>query len=170
MKTSELVDKYQKVLGGLLGCNPSAISFQVSPTSTSNCGARVWSPVGGLLQPAVDDKPALYQNWGVGRYRVLAAEATVSTFELYQMPHCCGIIVSCRAEVAPTYQRRRVGTLLNTMRQDIGRSLGYSLMLCTDIEQNVPQRRLLKTNGWRDLTSFVNRRTNNKVFIVAINL
>ena len=54
---------------------------------------------------------------------------------------------------------------MNTFRQDIARTLGYSSLMCTDIEQNVNQRKLLKTNGWKDIHSVINKRTKNHVYI-----
>ena len=64
----------------------------------------------------------------------------------------------------------RIGTILNQLRQDIGRLLGYSSIICTDIQQNTNQRKLLETNGWKDIHSVINKRTNNRVYLSVINI
>ena len=86
------------------------------------------------------------------------------------MPHCCAFMVSCNVNVTEKYRGMRIGTILNQFRQDIGRVLNYSSILCTDIEQNTHQRKLLKTNGWKDIHDVVNKRTKNRVYISVINI
>lgn len=109
----------------------------------------------------------------VGKYclRLSGAKPTiVATFELHPMVNCCGICVSTSASVQPDYRKRGLGTLLNRLRMDIARHNGYSLLLCTDVMDNTPQRRVLERNGWKDIYRFVNRRTGNPLYISVINL
>jgi hypothetical protein len=80
------------------------------------------------------------------------------------MPHCCAFMISCNVYVSASYRNKRIGTTLNSLRQDIGRVLGFTSILCTDIEKNIHQRQLLKTNGWKDIHSVINKRTNNQVY------
>lgn len=162
MKTKELLDKYQKIIGGLLKVQPQYIQFQVLKGSK-------WSEIASI-QYEKENEDALIYNWCEGRYKVLVNGEVISTFELYQLPHCCAFLVSCRSFVEPTFRGKRIATTLNSMRKDIGRMLGYSSLLCTDIEQNKPQRQLLATNGWKDIHQVKNKRTNNQVFISVINL
>lgn len=79
-------------------------------------------------------------------------------------------MVSCNALVKEKYRGKRIGTILNQLRQDIGRLLGYSAIICTDIDKNTPQRKLLATNGWKDVYSVLNKRTKNLVHLAVINL
>lgn len=94
----------------------------------------------------------------------------IASFELYPMINCCAICVSTTAWVHPFYQHRGIGRTLNSLRIDIARYLGYGLLLCTDVESNEYQRKILKTNGWKDIHKLVNPRTMNTVFISVINL
>lgn len=191
MKTQSLLRKYRKLLNILVGQKSGAIQFQVS----TNGGEYVNVGEIAFIKP----KKTIYHDWLLGNYRVilspelepapsklswsdpkrLTEEANrkawlknhvISTFKLYQMPHCCGIMVSCNAFVGEPFRKKGIGTLLNSLRQDIGRQLGYSLILCTDIEKNEPQRKLLKTNGWKEVYSFLNKRTNNKVYISVVGI
>jgi hypothetical protein len=170
MKTKELLDKYQKILGGLLKTKPEDIRFLIGKNEIKELE---------YFQPEKDSegnetgnqiRHTTWQNWSEGVYSVYLKEQKISSFELYKMPHCCAILVSCKALVQPAFRHKRVGTTLNTMRQDIGRILGYSTLMCTDISQNTHQRQLLATNGWKDIYEVKNKRTGNTVFISVINL
>lgn len=164
MKTEAIVDKYQKIIGGLLKLSPGAFQFQVQQ------GVE-WKIVGKEYQFDPNKPDLELQNWMHGTYRVVYNDVhKVASFKLYQLPHCCGVIVSCNAFVETGYRGKRVGTALNNLRQDIARALGYTMMICTDIDANTHQRKLLATNGWTDAFDFVNKRTNNKVYLAYIRL
>ena len=98
------------------------------------------------------------------------ARGPIASFHLYPMINCCGICVSTGSRVHKDFQKLGLGTLLNTLRIDIARNLGYGLLLCTDVESNEPQRKILQKNGWRDIHKFINPRTKNTVIISCINL
>lgn len=166
MKTEALVDKYQKLVAGLIkGANPKEITFLVQ-----EYGEGDFQEIGAQYKFS-EYKPDLStRDWCHGCYRAMFRKDVLSTFKLYQMPHCCGILVSCNALVSIPWRNMRIGTVLNNLRQDIGRALGYTVILCTDIETNAPQRRLLATNGWKDILDFKNRRTGNKVYLAYISL
>lgn len=161
MKTLEILDKYRKILAGLIDCNPQDIKFYES-SSNEEIGTFDY------------DKDEVTQDWKLGSYKVIQQieekQVTISTWNLYQLQHCCAFMVSCNVKVDVNYRNKRVGTVLNQLRQDIGRLLGYSAILCTDIEQNTNQRKLLKTNGWKDIHSIVNKRTNNRVYLSVVNI
>lgn len=94
----------------------------------------------------------------------------VACFTLVPMINCCGICVSTSAEVWPNWRGQGIGTLLNSFRIDLARFLGYGVLLCTDIEKNTAQRKILQANGWKDVHKFVNPRTKNTIFISVVNL
>lgn len=98
----------------------------------------------------------------------ISGQSKIATCRLTQLPGCCGVLVSNGAY--SFRQKRGLGTLMARLRLDIAKSFGYTTLLCTDIQDNVPQRKILAKLGYNDLFSFVNRRTNNKVAISAINL
>jgi hypothetical protein len=170
MKTAELLDKYKKIISGLLRCEYDDITFSV--------GKELIKEI-EYFQPEKDEQGnetgqqvryTRWKNWSEGVYTVQKNDKIISTFELYKMPHCCAILVSCKANVNEEFRNKRIGTTLNNFRQDISKILGYSLLMCTDIEQNINQRKLLATNGWKDVYNIVNKRTNNRVYISVINL
>lgn len=161
MKTSEILDKYRKIISSILKCESSDIKFYIG-NSKEEVGTIDF------------DKNEVSKNWELGIYKVIQqignVQKVISTWNLYQLQHCCAFMVSCNVKVEESYRGKRIGTILNQLRQDIGRLLGYSSILCTDIEQNVNQRKLLKTNGWKDIHSVVNKRTNNRVYLSVVNI
>lgn len=161
MKTLEILDKYRKILAGIIKCEPTDIEFYIN-ASKEQIGTIDY------------EKEQVSKNWELGKYtvkqRIGSVTKTISTWQLYQLQHCCAFMVSCNVNVSEDYRGKRIGTILNQLRQDIGRLLGYSAILCTDIEKNEHQRKLLKTNGWKDIHSLVNKRTNNRIYLSVINI
>jgi GNAT superfamily N-acetyltransferase len=89
----------------------------------------------------------------------------VSHFFLCQLPGCCGICVSFYAYVMPPFRKKGLGVLFNDLQGHIATQRGYGLLISTDVKSNIPQRKILAKNGWKDIYGFVNPRTNNEVAI-----
>lgn len=177
METRELLNKYRTILVDILKCEEKDIKFYHLDEDPGyfNLDGFLKNPntkeIGSVIEDV--DKPEedwLVINWNLGTYKVVFLGEELASFRLYRMPHCCAIIVSCNASVSEKYRNMGIGKQLNFLRQDIGKMLGYSLMMCTDIAQNTCQRKILAANGWRDVCSVLNKRTKNKVFVSVINL
>lgn len=93
-----------------------------------------------------------------------------ASWELQSMPHCCGICVSTNSMVNWILRKKGLGTVLNSLRIHLAKSLGYTLLLCTDRAGNVAQRKILARNGWSDVYTFVNDFTANKICISVLLL
>jgi hypothetical protein len=108
---------------------------------------------------------------GIGERAItMPSIVRLTQFTLVPMPGCCGIVVSTHASVNSMYKNRGIGTEMNKFRQEIALLYGYTVMMCTDVETNHPQQRILYKNGWQRLYSFRNKRTGNDVAIHAIQL
>ena len=136
---------------------------------TAILGTDKWS-----LTAAVNGK---YQRYDAGDKPPLGeyilkmnGGAYIAGFGLKEMIGCCGICVSTASWVHENYQRRGLGSLLNKLRQDLAREMGYSILLCTDRLQNKAQRKLLAKAGWEDIYEFTNQRTSNRIAISVIQL
>lgn len=150
----QIVSKHKKLIGAVLGTDKFDL-FETNSNVSYNDKLELgkWE----LRIPVTD--------------RTTRTDYTIiASFELHPMINCCGICVSTRAVVAPTYRGKGLGTLLNQFRVDVARELGYGLLLCTDIVGNEPQRKILKANGWADKDEFINPRTKNRVAISTIHL
>lgn len=183
MKTKEILDKYKTTIGLLLNCKPEQLKLysQVEIVTIENKQERKttqWVEIGEIYENKIDldydDRCTTTLNFQVGYFKFTLNdgknERQISTWRLYQMPHCCAYIVSCNVTVESRFRNKRVGTVLNQLRQDIGRLLGYSAILCTDVKQNKYQRKLLKNNGWKDIHEIKNKRTSNTVYLSVIDL
>jgi GNAT superfamily N-acetyltransferase len=89
----------------------------------------------------------------------------VSNFTFSPMPGNCGIVVSNGVFVHPEWRKRGLGKLLNLVRIDIASMLGYGALLCTDVLDNIPQQKILGSNGWADIYRFINPRTKNNISV-----
>lgn len=94
----------------------------------------------------------------------------VACWELVQMKNCCGICVSTAAQVRPAYRNKGIGLVLNQIRIDLARAMGYSLLFCTDVVANEPQQKILNANGWKRVHTFLNRGSGNVVGLHVIGL
>lgn len=102
--------------------------------------------------------------------RIWTNEKPIAGFALTEMPGCCGICVSYYSFVEKEYRSKGLGTLLNQLRQQLAYDYGYTILLCTDLEDNLHQQKILLKNGWNKLLTFINNRTTNKVCLHAITL
>jgi len=161
LTTRNLLEKYSLLIGTLICKGKKIDKFHPNDITFWSRGSNERTQIGEII----DIEKEGIRDWQVGSYVVKFKDDLVSTFELYQMPHCCGICVSTASNVAKSYQRMGIATCLNALRQDVASLLGYSLLLCTDCDGNEAQRKVLKNNDWKDIFSFINRRTGNKLNI-----
>ena len=92
-------------------------------------------------------------------------ECTLATFSLSELPGCCGVVVSHGTWIIAGYRNKGLGTLLADIKIEIAKYWGYTIMLCTDIAGNTPQRKILDSNNWKTIGSFINKRTGNDINI-----
>ncbi len=182
-KTKELLEKYKNEISNILKCDPKDIKFYIEQKINAGTAKErlEFKEIGELFYNKPDWEDAdpklqeIYRNntltslWGLGKIEVRqvinTAEFTISSWKLYEMPHCCAFMISCNVIVRPTYANKNIGTILNLLRIEIGKLLNYSAILCTDIAQNTKQRAILAKNGWKDVYNVKNKRTNNIVFL-----
>lgn len=118
-----------------------------------------------------DDCELIYDhlNWikdkGSLKINVRENDLLISTFKLVQMPGCCGICISTGVWVKFTYRNKGINTILNKFRIDITKLLGYGILLCTDVSNNIAEVKTLDKNGWKHIYNFKNPRTSNKINI-----
>lgn len=79
-------------------------------------------------------------------------------------PYLPDVAFSYDAHVHRSLRGRGLGTLLNKLRVEFARECGFGLLLCTDRQDNGPQRSILIKNGWQHFAKF------NKVYLSGIVL
>lgn len=162
MIAEEILPHYTKLLNEITGKEVQITC--VGPTSTKNFTELDWYIRNGkphdqevAFTILLKDK----SNWLL---------TNVASFSLRQLPGCCGVLVSYHGRVYNPYRKMGIGTLLNQMKIDIARVWGYTTLLCTDVIDNQPQRKILGKNGWKDIHTFTNKRTGNLVAITVRDL
>lgn len=90
---------------------------------------------------------------------------SITTFKLSQMEACNGICVSSKVQIFEKYRGKGLGKCFCALRSDLAVHFGYSLLHCTVVDANKPQRKIMAANGWRAIQYFKNEKTGNTVII-----
>jgi predicted GNAT superfamily acetyltransferase len=90
---------------------------------------------------------------------------SITIFKLSQMEACNGICISSKVEIFEKYRGKGLGKSFCSLRGDLAAHFGYSLLHCTVVDANKPQRKIMAANGFRDIQSFKNENTGNTVII-----
>ena len=156
MEQEKLILKYQKLIADKIRhrSKPSDIIFEINNKPAIEASLRF----------ELSDEPFWFKIIHKKENKI------ISDFRIYQLPHCCAYAVSCSAYTYHEYRNKGIGTILNLFRQEFCYLMGYTSLLCTDIEENVSQRSILAKNNWKDIHSLTNRRTRNKVFLSVVEL
>jgi len=94
----------------------------------------------------------------------------IASFCLTEMPHCCGLIISHGMYIGYGFENRGIGKALHECRLQIMRELGYSCAICTDMEDNPAQKKILKRFKWKTVHTFLNDNSDNEVNISVLDL
>lgn len=97
-------------------------------------------------------------------------ETNIALFSIYPYNTSDKICVATNAITSYGYQRKGIGKALNDLSILIAKDLGFKLIICTDVSNNTPERKILDKNGWKHIFDFRNRRTNNMVTLSVKNL
>lgn len=154
----ELIDSFKNRAASLLGLPAINLDLKYYDTKTQKFE---------LVNDFYYIKVQTGDKFLLGDFRLCNKGSHMGGFRLYEMPHCCGIMLSCGSWVEKEYTGKGLGKELNKLRQEIGKKYGYSLILCTDLETNTAQRRILKSNEWVDIYQFKNKRTTNVLNITV---
>lgn len=123
----------------------------------------------GLLREKLNTFPQYYHNDYLFYLKTNGGNI-VSNMRLYQLPGCCGVAVSSASMVYVPYRQKGLNTILNKFRIELAKHMKYSVLMCSDLAGNIPSKKTLAKNGWKDIFQFKNQRTNNVVDISVINL
>lgn len=95
-------------------------------------------------------------------FEVRDGEKKVLEFNIQQLPGCCGVCVLHHVSVSYKYLNKGYGKLTFEQAKGIAKQMGYTVMLCTTVEQNISTKIANKTN-WVTAFRFRNKRTDNLV-------
>jgi hypothetical protein len=103
-------------------------------------------------------------------FQIRLGREIVADFKLSELPGCCGVCVSFFAHVFPDFRGKGIGTMLNRLRIAIAKEAKYGLLICTDVDNNIPQNKILAKNGWELAANFINPKTKHCVNLHYIKL
>lgn len=100
-----------------------------------------------------------------GKFRVIdnTNNLLVTYFVLSQMRGCNGVCISSNVVVEEEYRGNGLGTKFNYFREVLAKKMNYSLMLCTVVDGNEKQEKIMNKQGWTICTKFLNLKTKNTV-------
>lgn len=156
MTDEELVKAYADSAAKLVGLLPDSVGFTVFDYS------RNWIPFKQFTYIKEEDHGLRVR---LERSRFALGPEIIAEFTLRSFPGCCAFAISTASYVAHTFQKKGLGTLLNQFRQEIAKRQGYPAIICTDRKDNAPERKILTKEGWEDIFTIKNTRTNHDVFI-----
>jgi RimJ/RimL family protein N-acetyltransferase len=99
------------------------------------------------------------------RFSYKVGSKPIGFYEINGLPGCNQVAVSNHAWISPDQRNQGFGQLAHEQRLDQARELGYDYMICTVLESNEVQIKILDNNGWTKLSTFNNRETGHRVCI-----
>lgn len=103
-------------------------------------------------------------------YRLKHSGEEIACFSLHTLHGCCGVCVSYHSVIRFSYRGIGLGNILCKLRVEIAKRARYGLMICTVVEDNVPQKKIMETCNFSKAVSFVNPKTKNLVNLHYIKL
>ena len=107
-----------------------------------------------------------------GEYFVIDTEArsVVTSFIIEPMAGCSGIALFRAVEIRESYRGKGYGIHFLNLRERIALDFGYGVAMCTIVDTNKPQVKIMRKNGWHRLYDFTNPRTTNPVSVYVKKL
>jgi hypothetical protein len=132
------------------------------------CNLQVWEP-GPLKWITLVDMGAGFSKGdaasGYSHQITWQNDKYITGWAMHQFPGCCAFCISSGVYVSGLYRNKGVNKIANRLRQALAKADGYTALICTDVDDNEPERRTLAANNWQDIFTTVNRRTGNRVNI-----
>lgn len=120
-----------------------------------------------VLHPYYDSRDAI----SGGDFCILDSDRELITkFKLTAMVGCNGIVISSSVSINSKHRGKGYGSLFCELRERIANLLGYSMITCTVVESNEPQKRIMAKRGWEILHKFQNRKTGNVILLYGKNI
>jgi predicted GNAT superfamily acetyltransferase len=90
--------------------------------------------------------------------------------ELNPFPGCSQIVVSNHAFIYPNHRGKGKGRSNHKLRVERATFMGYDYLMCTVRADNTKELLILGKNGFKELDTFVNTNTGNRVKIFGKSL
>lgn len=91
--------------------------------------------------------------------------STLASFNLAQVPSCCGLCLSWTTVVPSHHSHKGIGTLMMELKEKLAFGAGYSRIMGTLIQSMQFEERIWDKFGWEKQKGWVNTRTGNSVIM-----
>ncbi len=89
----------------------------------------------------------------------------VGSFGLSPMPNCCGVVVVGGVYLRPEFRGTTVSRKFREMRNELIKSLGYSMAIATTVTSDPAADKNFTKVGYTRSDEFVNKRTGNPLVL-----
>jgi RimJ/RimL family protein N-acetyltransferase len=89
----------------------------------------------------------------------------IGEYQIDPMPGCKTIGVSHALKIYPEFRGKGYATHAHLERLQKAKELGYDLLLATTVEGNKPQYHILSKFHWKQIRTFDNQHTGNRVIL-----
>jgi hypothetical protein len=102
-----------------------------------------------------------------GEYVVIDVDArmVVTSFVIEPMAGCNGIALFRAVDIRDNYRGKGYGIHFLNLREKVALDFGYGVAMCTIVDTNIPQAKIMQKSGWKNLYQFTNPRTTNPVSV-----
>ena len=95
----------------------------------------------------------------------------IGKFCLIQLPGCCGICVLYHCMIDSDLRGNKFGQYMMKLEKIIAIEKDFTVMICTDVIKNIPQKTILKKFGFTSRFTFQNKKkTKNYVELQSVDL
>jgi GNAT superfamily N-acetyltransferase len=100
-----------------------------------------------------------------GEYYVIDIDArcVVTSFIIEPMAGCNGIALFRAVDIRESYRGKGYGIHFLNLRERLAVDFGYAVAMCTIVDSNIPQIKIMQKMGWEKAYQFTNPRTSNPV-------
>lgn len=93
------------------------------------------------------------------------SEYVVGRTYLTQMPGCCGIVISHQTTLKEENRHSGLSDPFRELKNELAKHFGYTLMMATTRVDNIPACSNLFKSKYKVLKTFLNKRTNNYLWL-----
>lgn len=95
----------------------------------------------------------------------IAGDILIGEFQLSPMPGCCAVVISHNSLVKEQYRGTIASQQFREVKTEIAKKAGYTVMIATSKVNDIPASKNMQKSGYRIVSEFTNKRTNNQLHL-----
>lgn len=96
-------------------------------------------------------------------YDIKVQDTKVGKLRLKKFPYCSALCILCDMEILEAHRGKGYAQKAIAAAEIRAKELRFRMLLCTDVETNIPMRKALLKKEWQDILVFRNYNTDNIV-------